>query len=137
MKEFDIGDVEDVMDDMADAMADADEINEVLGRSYDTYNDVNEADLDAQLAALDDDIAAGVLDGAAAAPAGVGVDDVPSYLPAAAAPIAAGGAGGGGGGGGGGGTGARVPAYAFPSVPAATALPAIAAPAGMGTPARF
>ena len=34
-------------DDMIDMLAETNEINEVLGRNYDTYNDVDEADLDA------------------------------------------------------------------------------------------
>lgn len=58
-KDFDIDDVADLHEDMTDMMADVDEINEVLTRSYDTYETVNEADLDSALDALGDDIGVG------------------------------------------------------------------------------
>lgn len=43
----DIDEIADLQDDMIDMLADTNEINEVLGRSYDVYSGVDEADLDA------------------------------------------------------------------------------------------
>jgi charged multivesicular body protein 5 len=49
------GKIEDLQDDLADLMLDADEVNEVMGRAYGLPDDVYEEDLDAELAALDED----------------------------------------------------------------------------------
>ncbi len=54
-KAIKIDDLEDMQDDLADMMVDAEEINEVLSRSYGMPNDVSEADLDAELAGLMDE----------------------------------------------------------------------------------
>ena len=62
--------MEDLFDDMADMMADMEEINEVMGRSYDCQFDENE--LMGELDELDEELAAGQLD------AGLGM---PSYVP--------------------------------------------------------
>jgi len=49
-----ISEVEDLQDDMADLLEQADEIQEAMGRSYNT-DDVDEDDLEAELAALEED----------------------------------------------------------------------------------
>lgn len=89
-KDLDLGEIEDLQEDMVDMLADTEEINEVLGRSYDTYNTVSEADLDSALADLDSELAGAEpvsgLAGATAAGAG--------SVAAPAGAVAAGGAGG-------------------------------------------
>eukprot|EP01029_Cantina_marsupialis_P011718 TRINITY_DN2602_c0_g2_i1.p2 TRINITY_DN2602_c0_g2~~TRINITY_DN2602_c0_g2_i1.p2 ORF type:complete len:210 (+),score=87.78 TRINITY_DN2602_c0_g2_i1:58-687(+) len=55
-KDVDVYEVEDLHDDMEDLMADAEDIQEVLGRSYGM--DVDEGDLEAELEGLEDDWAA-------------------------------------------------------------------------------
>mmetsp|Transcript_10787 Transcript_10787/g.26422 ORF Transcript_10787/g.26422 Transcript_10787/m.26422 type:complete len:222 (-) Transcript_10787:311-976(-) len=52
-----IGDIEDTMDDMNDLLEDANEINEALGRSYAVDEEIDEAELDDELAALDEQLA--------------------------------------------------------------------------------
>jgi len=54
-KELDIDDVDDLAEDMAELMEDFDEINEALGRNY-TTPDLDEADLDAELEMLGDEL---------------------------------------------------------------------------------
>ena len=54
-KKINVSKVEDLQDDLADLMEDAAEIQEVMGRSYGVPDGVDEADLDAELAALDDE----------------------------------------------------------------------------------
>ena len=49
-----ISKVEDVMDDMEEMLEQAEEIQSALGRSYNT-DDIDEADLEAELAAMEDD----------------------------------------------------------------------------------
>ena len=44
------------MDDLADMMEDMNEVNEILGRSYTVGDEIDEDDLDAELAALDDEL---------------------------------------------------------------------------------
>ena len=51
-----INDIEDMQDDMEELLEDAGEISEILGRSYATPDDVDEADLDAELACLGDEL---------------------------------------------------------------------------------
>merc|ERR1719231_1681289 len=53
-KEINIDQVEDLQDDMADLMEQAEEVQSALGRSYNT-DDIDEADLEAGLAAMEDD----------------------------------------------------------------------------------
>merc|ERR1712039_566630 len=53
-KQINIDQVEDMQDDMADLLEQAEEIQSALGRSYNT-DDVDEADLEAELAAMEDD----------------------------------------------------------------------------------
>ena len=54
-KELDIDNVDDLAEDMAELMEDFDEINEALGRNYATP-DLDEADLDAELEMLGDEL---------------------------------------------------------------------------------
>merc|ERR1712217_1000480 len=53
-KQINIDQFEDMQDDMADLLEQAEEIQSALGRSYNT-DDVDEADLEAELAAMEDD----------------------------------------------------------------------------------
>merc|ERR1719159_1124494 len=53
-KQVNISQVEDLQDDMSDLLEQAEEIQDALGRSYNT-DDIDEADLEAELAAMEDD----------------------------------------------------------------------------------
>merc|ERR1719230_125191 len=53
-KAIKIDQIEDLQDDMADLLEQAEEVQEALGRSYNT-DDIDEADLEAELAAMEDD----------------------------------------------------------------------------------
>jgi charged multivesicular body protein 5 len=55
-KDLDIDAVEDMTDDMAELMEDFNEINEALGRNFATPDDLDEADLDAELEMLEDEL---------------------------------------------------------------------------------
>merc|ERR1712142_1287225 len=55
-KNVDIDQIEDMQDDLADMMEDANEIQETLGRSY-GMPEIDEDDLEAELDALGDEIA--------------------------------------------------------------------------------
>ena len=55
-KQFNIDQIEDMTDDLADMMEDMNEINEAMGRSYATPDDVDEADLEAELDLLEDEL---------------------------------------------------------------------------------
>eukprot|EP01062_Namystynia_karyoxenos_P048159 TRINITY_DN3658_c0_g1_i1.p3 TRINITY_DN3658_c0_g1~~TRINITY_DN3658_c0_g1_i1.p3 ORF type:complete len:218 (+),score=127.08 TRINITY_DN3658_c0_g1_i1:91-744(+) len=72
-KAFDIGEIEKLQDDMQDVYDDANEIQEILSRNYAMTEDVDEADLEAELDALEDEMMtsadASYLDEALAAPA--------------------------------------------------------------------
>lgn len=72
-KDLNIDDVEDLADDMAEMMEDFNEINEALGRNFATPDDIDEADLDAELEMLEDEM----FEEEAAA---LDVDATPSYL---------------------------------------------------------
>ena len=52
LKAFKIGDIENMMDDMAEMMEDTEEINEVMSRNY--ACDIDEGDLERELEELDD-----------------------------------------------------------------------------------
>jgi hypothetical protein len=56
MKNLSLGEIEDNMDDMADLLEDANEIQETLGRSYAVDDDVDDLELDEELAALDEEL---------------------------------------------------------------------------------
>lgn len=134
---FSVDDVADMHDDLFDMMADVGEMNEILSRPMDSYDQVNEADLDAALAGLDDEIGVGDVTGASAVPAGGAgssvADDagMPSYLLPSTAPAPA--------------PAAAVPAavptatYAtsYPSVPTAPIAPSSKPVSAAGAAARF
>lgn len=52
-KGFSIAELEDLHDDMSELMADAGEIQDVLGRSYDVGDEIDEDELNAELDALE------------------------------------------------------------------------------------
>mmetsp|Transcript_20480 Transcript_20480/g.28191 ORF Transcript_20480/g.28191 Transcript_20480/m.28191 type:complete len:229 (+) Transcript_20480:8-694(+) len=54
-KKINLADLEDMQDDMEDLLEDVGEINEILGRSYGCPEGVDEEDLDAELACLEDE----------------------------------------------------------------------------------
>ena len=70
MKAFDMDKMEDLFDDMADMMADMEEINECMGRNYNVEMDENE--LLGELDELDEELACDQLN------EGLGM---PSYIP--------------------------------------------------------
>ena len=53
-KAINLGQVEDLQDDMSDLLEQAEEVQATLGRSYNT-DDIDEDDLEAELAAMEDD----------------------------------------------------------------------------------
>mmetsp|Transcript_9979 Transcript_9979/g.13002 ORF Transcript_9979/g.13002 Transcript_9979/m.13002 type:complete len:224 (-) Transcript_9979:354-1025(-) len=55
-KDLDISDVDELADDMAELMDDMNEINEALGQNFATPEDLDEADLDAELELLEDEL---------------------------------------------------------------------------------
>mmetsp|Transcript_27274 Transcript_27274/g.41248 ORF Transcript_27274/g.41248 Transcript_27274/m.41248 type:complete len:221 (+) Transcript_27274:167-829(+) len=55
-KELNIDDVDELADEMAELMDDFNEINEVLGQNFATPDDIDEADLDAELEMLADEL---------------------------------------------------------------------------------
>jgi len=76
--DLNIDDVEDLADDMADMMEDFNEINEALGRNFSTPDDIDEADLDAELELLEDELFEEEV--------GETADATPSYLQASELP---------------------------------------------------
>lgn len=72
-KKIDMNELEDVQDDMADLMEDMSEIQEIMGRSYGIGADVDESELEAELAGLEDEWAEEEAEAAAA-------EAAPSYL---------------------------------------------------------
>jgi len=57
-----LDELEDMQDDMADLLQDAAEISDLMGRSYGLPDEIDEADLDAELEALDDELEEGLGD---------------------------------------------------------------------------
>lgn len=55
-KKIDLNEIEDMQDDLEDQLEDAGEISEILGRSYGTPYDIDEDDLEAELAGLGDEL---------------------------------------------------------------------------------
>ena len=70
MKEFDMDEVEDMMDDMQELMADQEDIQEMMGRNFGMEYD--EGELEAELAELDEELISDQLN------EGLGL---PSYIP--------------------------------------------------------
>ncbi|KAM7448480.1 Charged multivesicular body protein 5 [Porites harrisoni] len=56
-KKVNLDEIEDLQDDMADMLEIANEVQETLGRTYGMPDDLDEADLEAELEALGDDLA--------------------------------------------------------------------------------
>ncbi|KAF4324528.1 hypothetical protein BBO99_00001761 [Phytophthora kernoviae] len=54
-QKIDISELEDVQDDMADLMEDMNEIQEIMGRSYGIGDEVDESELEAELAGLEEE----------------------------------------------------------------------------------
>lgn len=76
-KDLKIDDVDELADDMADLMDEFQEINEALARNFATPDDIDEADLEAELDMLEDELEEELVGGA---------DSVPSYLQDSALP---------------------------------------------------
>jgi len=76
-KDLNIDDVEDIADDMAEMMEEFEEINMALGRNFATPEDLDEADLDAELEMLEDELEEEALEEA---------DSTPAYLQASNMP---------------------------------------------------
>lgn len=73
-----IDDVDDLADDMAELMDEFQEINEALAQNFATPDDIDEADLEAELEMLDDEFEEDLV--------GEGAGAVPSYMQEAALP---------------------------------------------------
>mmetsp|Transcript_50376 Transcript_50376/g.118529 ORF Transcript_50376/g.118529 Transcript_50376/m.118529 type:complete len:224 (-) Transcript_50376:96-767(-) len=56
MQKVHIDDIEDTMDDMADLLEDTNEINEALSRNYALDEEIDETELDDELAAIDEQL---------------------------------------------------------------------------------
>ncbi|XP_068716436.1 charged multivesicular body protein 5-like [Montipora foliosa] len=56
-KKVNLDEIEDLQDDMSDMLDIANEVQDTLGRTYGMPDDIDEADLDAELEALGDDLA--------------------------------------------------------------------------------
>jgi charged multivesicular body protein 5 len=54
-KNIDVDKIEDLQDDMHDLMLDAEEVNEIMGRSYGVPDEIGDDDLEAELAGLGDE----------------------------------------------------------------------------------
>jgi len=78
-----VTDIEKLMDDMADLNAEMADVNEALSSSYAVPDGFNDADCEAEFAALEEQIAAEKLDGRYVS------DARPDYLPAAQQPASA------------------------------------------------
>ena len=97
-KKLNIDQIEDTQDDLQDMMEDMNEINDMMGRAYGMPDEIDEADLDAELACLEDELE-GFEEGETEAapsylqPAGMPVEPsaVPAGAPAADAAAEAGG----------------------------------------------
>jgi charged multivesicular body protein 5 len=107
LRQLPAGSVADLMDELEDLQEDASELQEALSRSY-GMPEVDDADLELELAALDEGLLAGELDDASFLDAAV-----PAPADARAAADLA----------------SAHPAHVFPTVPAATAGAAADAPA--------
>jgi len=77
---IDVGKIEQMQDEMADLMELGNEISESMGRAYDVPDDVDEAELDAELEALGEDM---MFDQQAESAGGVPSflqDEVPTFI---------------------------------------------------------
>lgn len=55
MKRVDLNELEDVQDDMTDLLEDMEEMQEIMGRSYGIGDEIDDADLEAELDGLEDE----------------------------------------------------------------------------------
>lgn len=77
-KKLDLDQIEDVQEDLADMLEDMNEINDMMGRSYGVPDELDETDLDAELACLEDELE------------GTGLEEeegAPAYLQPSALPV--------------------------------------------------
>lgn len=84
-KDLDIDAVEDLADDMAELMEDFNEINDALGRNFATPEDLDEADLEAELDMLEEEMFEEAEQEADATPSYLQsseLPDVPGHVPA-------------------------------------------------------
>mmetsp|Transcript_30299 Transcript_30299/g.63830 ORF Transcript_30299/g.63830 Transcript_30299/m.63830 type:complete len:228 (-) Transcript_30299:202-885(-) len=89
-----IDDVDELADDMADLMDEFQEINEALSRNFATPDDIDEADLEAELDMLEDELEDDVLEEESAVPSYLQASSLPAHptsAPGAKVPVAAGG----------------------------------------------
>mmetsp|Transcript_8153 Transcript_8153/g.14752 ORF Transcript_8153/g.14752 Transcript_8153/m.14752 type:complete len:231 (-) Transcript_8153:1265-1957(-) len=94
-----IDDVDELADDMAELMDEFQEINEVLAQNFATPDDIDEADLEAELDMLEDEFEDELGESADALPsylqeAPTGMPSTPTGVPGGKVPVAAGGGGG-------------------------------------------
>lgn len=75
--QLNINEVDDLADDMADLLDEFNEINDALGRNFATPDDIDEAELDAELELLEDELEDELLED----------DAVPSYLQETTMPV--------------------------------------------------
>jgi charged multivesicular body protein 5 len=93
-KDLNIDDVDELADDMAEMMYEFEEINEALGQNFATPDDIDEADLDAELEMLEDELEE-ELDEAEAEPSYLqetndSLPAQPTSVPGSQTPVAAG-----------------------------------------------
>lgn len=91
-----IDDVDELVDDMAELMDEFQEINEALAQNFATPDDIDEADLEAELDMLDDELFEEEMGETDAVPSYLQeapMPPTPTGLPGANVPVAAGGGG--------------------------------------------
>ena len=91
-KKINLNEIEDMNDDMMDMMEDMEELNEALGRSYTTPDGVEEEDLEAELACLEDELEGeDLFDSPAVAAPPAALPHAPNSVPAQSLPMVPGG----------------------------------------------
>lgn len=85
---IDIDRIERMQDEMAELMEVGNEIQASLGRAYDVPDEVDEAELDAELDALGEEVEFGEMMGAGEEMPGFMKDEVPQFVDEAPAPAA-------------------------------------------------
>lgn len=92
-KDLDIDDIDCLADDMAELMDDFNEVNEALGRNFATPDDIDEADLDAELDMLGDELEEEMAMAEASSAPSYLMPAQPNTAPGQKIPVAAGGGG--------------------------------------------
>ena len=77
---IDIDKIEQIQDEMADLMEMGNEISESMGRAYDIPDDVDEAELDAELEALGEEMTFEAPESAGGVPAYLQEETLPSFI---------------------------------------------------------